>query len=87
MAMNIEVYNNVFAKNDRKEFPLDCLNSKPPRIKTTRVFKSSKQAPEVKKNRKPYFAIGRIIVSVGAHALGQDVAYNADDRAGPHAPH
>ena len=44
MAMNIEVYNSVFAKNDRKEFPLDCLNSKPPRIKTTRVFKSSKQA-------------------------------------------
>ena len=55
MAMNIEVYNSVFAKNDRKEFPLDCLNSKPPRIKTTRVFKSSKQAPEVKKKQENLF--------------------------------
>ena len=40
-----------------------------------------------KKNRKPYFAIGCITVSVGARALGKDVAYNADDWAGPHAPH
>ena len=87
MAMNIEVYSSVFAKNDRKKFPLECLNSKPPRIKTTRVFKSSKQAPKLKKNRKTYFTIGCVIVSVGAHALGKDVAYNADDRAGPHAPH
>ena len=77
MAMNIEVYSSVFAKNDRKEFPLDCLNSKPPRIKTTRVFKSSKQAPEVKKKQETYFTIGCVIVSVGAHALGKDVAYNA----------
>ena len=38
------------------------------------------------KNRKIHFAIGCISVSVGAHALGKDVAYNADDRVGPHAP-
>ena len=38
-----------------------------------------------KKNRKPYFAIGCITVSVGAHALGKDVAYNAMERLGPQA--
>ena len=32
-----------------------------------------------KKNGKPYFAVGCITVLVGAHALGNDVAYNADD--------
>ena len=51
MAVNIEVYNSVFAKNDRKEYALDCLISKPPRITTTRVFKSSNKAPEVKKKQ------------------------------------
>ena len=39
-----------------------------------------------KKNRKLRFAIGCVNVSVGAHALGKDVAYNADERVGPHAP-
>ena len=39
------------------------------------------------KNGKRCYAIGRITVLVGTHALGKDVAYNADDRAGPHAPH
>ena len=43
--------------------------------------------PREKKNGKIRFAIGCINVSVGAHALGKDVAYNADDRVGPHAPH
>ena len=38
-------------------------------------------------DRKLRFAIGCINVSVGAHALGKDVAYNADERVGPHAPH
>ena len=40
-----------------------------------------------KKNRKLHVAIGCINVSVGAHALGKDVAYNADERVGHHAPH
>ena len=40
-----------------------------------------------KKNGKPCFVIGCITVSIGAHALGHDVAYNANDRAGPYAPH
>ena len=40
-----------------------------------------------KKNKKLHFAIGCISVSVDAHALGKDVAYNADDKVGPHAPH
>ena len=40
-----------------------------------------------KKNGKLDFAIGCINVSVGAHALDMDVAYNADDKVGPHAPH
>ena len=51
MAMNIEVYNSVFAKSDRKEYALDCLISKPPRITTTRVFKSSNKAREGKKKQ------------------------------------
>ena len=53
------------------------------------VQKSSKSElpPREKKNGKIRFAIGCINVSVGAHALGKDVAYNADERVGPHAPH
>ena len=40
-----------------------------------------------KKIRKPCFVIGCITVSIGAHALGKDVAYNANDKAGPYTPH
>ena len=36
-----------------------------------------------KKNRKPYFVIAHVV----SHSLGKDAAYNADDRAGPYAPH
>ena len=43
--------------------------------------------PMEKKNKKPCFVIGCIIVSIGSHALGEDVAYNADDKAGQYAPH
>ena len=67
MAMNIEVYNSVFAKNDRKEFPLDCLNSKPPRIKTTRVFKSSNKAAVI-----PILQTGCVIIiaiDIDVHAI------------------
>ena len=42
------------------------------------VFKPSEEAPDGKKNRKPCFVIKNIIVSIGAHALGKDMAYNAD---------
>ena len=36
-----------------------------------------------KKNGKPVYAIGCITVAVGTHALGKDVAYNAEIGAGP----
>ena len=49
-------------------------------------FSSRGRPPKDKKNRKPCYAIGCIIVSVGAHALGKDAAYNAEKRAGPQSP-
>ena len=56
-------------------------------VGTKKAFLEPTRPPKEKKNRKTYFAIVCITVSFGAHGLGKDVAYNADDRAGPHAPH
>ena len=49
-------------------------------------FNSWGRPPKDKKNRKPCYAIGCIIVSVGTHALGKDAAYNAEKGAGPQSP-
>ena len=61
-----------------RDFHMECAEG---------ASKVPRRPPMEKINRKLRFAIGCINVSVGAHALGKDVAYNADERVGPHAPH
>ena len=56
------------------------------RNKSLNPLSCERRPPKENKNRKNYFAIGRVIVVVGTHALGKHLAYNAGKHAWPHAP-
>ena len=55
-------------------------------METNGVFKTSEEAREGKKKQETSLCDWVHFFSVGAHALGKDAAYNADDRAGRDAP-